>query len=276
MKLPFTRRAGVAVFLVFLFCNGGAARLVNLDDMVDLMKEEAMLWSTPKEALNELARREGYQKIEDVIVVGTPREREVQECLKIAPILAQEGLRLVLLSRFSRQDIPGYDGVLIDRNDSIVGNFSLKGFFRTPKKRFRWEIKRGAKKLSFYVNWENWVKGLFGFSSSREIPEPAKIHDRMKTTALLGRVFGVGEPLSREQRLLVYIYPDSVLAKSDVYRMESAGLATNEAAFFYFEGQNQIVEYSGGRFKEYPMSNNSGVINPSFPTQIRCDLVHHR
>ncbi|PWU14811.1 MAG: hypothetical protein C5B49_12655 [Bdellovibrio sp.] len=211
------------------------------------MREQSLLWASPNEALDEVMKREGRRDFGDFIVVGKPVKLEMRDARKVAPFLANEGLRLVLISQFSGLHIPGYDGVILDREGSIVGNFSLKGLYDVNNDIFRRIVIKGAKKLSAYMTWEKWVTSLFGSDFRLSVRESPKISDRITTVALLGRVFGVGEPLDRQQRLLAYVYSGYGYRRSDAYRVQAVRLAPNEMAFFYFEEFGQIIEYSGGK-----------------------------
>lgn len=93
-----------------------------------------------------------------LIVIGVAVDHEVDSARKFARLLKAElGLRVVLLSSWGIGSVPAFDGVVIDGENNIVANFSMKKV-TSPHIDKLWSSARNAfEKIRRFSELDSWI-----------------------------------------------------------------------------------------------------------------------
>ena len=99
-----------------------------------------------------------HNETRGLFLYDTPEPHEINSAKKFASVLHPHGLTILLVPRFRGVLVPGFDGIILDRNKNIVASFSLKTRSGTNLTNLEKMVTVGYQKMDKYSNPENWAR----------------------------------------------------------------------------------------------------------------------
>lgn len=117
-----------------------------------------------------------YEERSGLIIIGAAEGHEVLSARKFARLLKNRmGLRVVLISSWGLVSVPAYDGVVINKDNHIVANFSMKKVSSTRPDRL-WNAARTAfDKIRRFSSLDSWMAVMLNNIGPHEADRPIDI-----------------------------------------------------------------------------------------------------
>lgn len=93
-----------------------------------------------------------------LIIIGAAEQHEIESARKFSSAMkAKLGLRVVLLSTWGASSVPAFDGVVINAENKIVANFSMKKVASPHVERLATATKTAFSKIRRFSTIESWL-----------------------------------------------------------------------------------------------------------------------
>lgn len=103
-----------------------------------------------------------------LINIGSSNIEELVSARRVARAIRElYGYTLVLMGEWQGMSVPGFDGLIVDRNYQVVSNFSLKTISSSREKHFRVQMALGIDGLVEFSKPERWSEFLFSYVTGK-------------------------------------------------------------------------------------------------------------
>lgn len=238
------------------FAIGDSQKIESISKLLSSIQEASQDFQVFQQPLKDLVLENSLAP--GFAHVGEALPQEIETSRRVASFLYERfGLTLLLMTKFEGHDVPGFDGLILDRELQPVANLSLKSFVKPKFVQLLFNSKKAFSLMDNFSDAEKWARHISGHPEWQrqysETVEPERMSTQssganfiklQKEIVFQGALFGVG---SRRPHWLVTEIKSTAYLISQDFEVLARNTRPNDGRTHLILTKDRLITLHGGK-----------------------------